>query len=314
MCGIVAAFHARAFTTHWYLPFNFQNGHYKDASTSLSERENSPVNLICFERSMPKNIRATKLSVPLQTGPLPVSPWRWACVWGTLSWRSRCQRTDSCWQQWWSRCCCPWTPGGWWCLPPHSGGPRLNHWLQGLDRRCWVLMWKHTCTHTYSSCLCHQPPQHPRQGGLSYRGVRWTGQTLVASWSGVKAPGSRHRGGRFSHRWSWRWSRPPRWTERSGGRRRPGSGPRGGLWVHRPESDGTPRGSEHVSWVCYCGCHQIIRRRIFFFFRCHWTKVLDVRFVDKKDSILSNYGKGLGPGLTSFSNFSEKKKRIWEQK
>ena len=92
---------------------------------------------------MPKHI-------PLQTGPLPVSPWRWACFSGTLSWRSRCQRTDSCWQQWWSRCCCPWTPGGWWCLPPRSAGPRLNRWSQELDRRCWALMQKHTHTHTHT--------------------------------------------------------------------------------------------------------------------------------------------------------------------
>ncbi len=55
----------------------------------------------------------------------------------------------------------------------------------------------------------------------------------------MKAPGSRRRGGRFSHRWSWRWS-PPRWTERSGGRRRPGSAPQDGLSVRHPACDERP--------------------------------------------------------------------------
>lgn len=99
-----------------------------------------------------------KMNVLLQIGPLPVSPWRWAYVWETLSWMNRCQQRDSCWQPWWSRCCCLWTPAGWWYLPLHSGEHCLSHWLQGLCRRCLVLMWKrHTNAHMQQLQLQPQP-------------------------------------------------------------------------------------------------------------------------------------------------------------
>lgn len=74
---------------------------------------------------------------------------------------------------------------------------------------------------------------------LSHRGLRWAVQTRAVSWWGARAPGSRHRGGRFSRRWSWRWIRR-RWSGRSGGRRRPESGTPGGLWVLHLVCGGTP--------------------------------------------------------------------------
>lgn len=141
------------------------------------------------------------------------------------------------------------TPGGWWCLPLHSGGRYLKHRLQGLDRRCLVLMWKRTNTRRAAASAITKLHSIDHIVLLSYQGVRWTEQTQVVSWWGVRAPGSRHRGGRFSRRWSWRWSRH-RWTERSGERRRPGSGPRDGLWVHHPACDGTPKCVR--VYICYC--------------------------------------------------------------
>lgn len=164
-----------------------------------------------------------------QTGPLPVSPWRWVCVWGTLSWMNQFQQTDWCWRPWRSGCCRLKTPAGWWYLPLRSVEHRLN-----LQER-WM--------------------------SPSFPGPLWTEQTRAAFGWGGRAPDSQRAGGRFAHTWSWRWS-CLHWMWRSGGKRRPGFGPQDELWVHHPACGEKPENEDvwQLRFLICCKNHIISRR------------------------------------------------------